>query len=117
MNVRIVMAIIVATVAMGVAQTSMANPPPPPHGVVLRPGMQWCPKCGGDGTHGHYWWGGRKPCRTCNGSGMVVRVAPTPPPPPPAVHHPKPQKAPPPPAKPHGGPGPKPGPGPKGGHR
>ncbi|MBR4654616.1 MAG: hypothetical protein IKO72_14745 [Kiritimatiellae bacterium] len=50
-------------------------PPPPPPGVHLRPGMMWCDVCGGSGTFGRTWYGFRKTCRRCGGSGMLPRPA------------------------------------------
>ncbi|MCQ2389838.1 MAG: hypothetical protein MJ240_00320 [Kiritimatiellae bacterium] len=117
-----VMALSAAFFAGNVAMADVPPPPPPhaPHGVHLRPGMMWCSHCEGRGTHGRYWYGFRKPCHKCGGSGMVP--APHPPHHPhPGAHHPAPppppavkRPAPPPPPK---RPVPPPPPAPKGGPR
>lgn len=69
-----------------VSAPSMAIPPPPP-GMVLTPGMAWCPRCGGHGRvpSGFLGWHDKR-CPECKGFRMV-RVLPPPPPPPPPVHH------------------------------
>lgn len=66
---------------------SMAVPPPPPPGMVLAPGMTWCPRCGGHGRvpSGFLGWNDKR-CPECKGYRMV-RMLPPPPPPPPPVHH------------------------------
>lgn len=74
-------------------------PPPPPPGRALRPGMMWCVECGGSGTHGRTWYGFRKTCHKCGGTGMLPRPVPPKPPIPPKPHvapkpHPKPVPAP-----------------------
>ncbi len=109
MKTKIALAMITAALTLGVTQTVEAVLP----GVVLRPGMQWCSHCGGDGTRGRYWWGAHKPCKVCNGSGMVIMVAPPRPPRPHARPQPRPPrphaKPQPRPSRPHAKPQPRPG--------
>ena len=49
--------------------------------VVVPPGYQTCPRCGGRGKEEHAMGFKVKRCKLCNGKGFL------PPPPPPPVHH------------------------------
>lgn len=49
--------------------------------IVVPPGYQTCPRCGGRGKEEHAMGFKVKRCKLCNGKGFL------PPPPPPAVHH------------------------------
>lgn len=65
---------------------AFAAPPPPPPGVVLVPGMAWCPRCGGCGHVSSGFFGmHQKRCPDCEGRGMYLpkhhhHAAPQPPP-------------------------------------
>ena len=91
MRLTMLIPMLVAAVA-ATAPIEVAALPPPPPGKMLRAGMMWCDVCGGDGTHGRTWYGWRKTCRKCGGTGMVVR--PLPPPPSGTHHHGVPKPAP-----------------------
>ena len=49
--------------------------------IVIPPGYQTCPRCGGRGKEEHAMGFKVKRCKLCNGKGFL------PPPPPPPVHH------------------------------
>ena len=85
---RVVLGAIVGALVF-VSAPSMAIPPPPP-GMVLAPGMAWCPRCGGHGRVPSGFLGlNDKRCPECKGYRMV-RVLPPPPPTPVHHHHAKP---------------------------
>ena len=75
MTKRSFVGLLVASLVTGTLQ---ALPPPPPgHGHNHHPprGMAWCPKCDGDG-YNRAWYGARKKCHICNGTGFVPHVEP-----------------------------------------